>query len=82
MEQSIGALWVKDSKRGKFYTGNIEVNGVKVSIVVFKNSYKTKDNQPDLRIYESVWQDKIEVAADNLATKPVESRVFEDDIPF
>ena len=45
----IGALWVKTSDRGDYFTG--EVNGQK--IVVFANSYKSADNQPDWVIYKS-----------------------------
>lgn len=48
-EDEIGALWVKTSARGDYLTGTI--NGVKV--VVFANTYKTTEKQPDWRVYKS-----------------------------
>ena len=51
---SIGALWEKSSNKGTYFTGQIEVNGTKVSIVCFKNSYKKEDRHPDYRIFVSV----------------------------
>ena len=50
-EKSIGALWNK----GNYFTGNIElVEGQKISVVVFKNTYKKAgDNQPDWRILKA-----------------------------
>ena len=50
-EQSIGALWVKGEGGKKFMTGNVEINGEKYAIVVFKNTYKKEDKHPDYRIY-------------------------------
>lgn len=50
MEKSIGALWIKKGNKGEYLTGNIEINGVKQNITIFKNTYK-KDNQPDYRIF-------------------------------
>jgi hypothetical protein len=48
-EDKLGALWVKSSERGDYFTG--EINGQK--IVVFANSYKNADKQPDWIIYKS-----------------------------
>lgn len=45
----LGALWEKSSSRGPYMTGTI--NGVKV--VVFKNSRKSSDKQPDWRVLKS-----------------------------
>lgn len=42
-EKSIGALW---DKKG-WFSGNIEVDGVKIPFVVFKNQRKTQDKHPD-----------------------------------
>ena len=55
-DQKVGALWAKSSSRGEFMTGNIELtpeqiaelqsNGGKMSVVVFRNERKT-GKQPD-----------------------------------
>jgi len=75
-EDSIGALWKKTGQKGEYMTGEVEVNGVKQRIVVFKNSYKEKENQPDYRILASKPQgDKPQEA------KP-KSDDFDDDLPF
>lgn len=52
--KDIGALWLNDSKAGtKYMAGNIEINGEKIKIVVFKNTYKKRDVEPDYKIYKS-----------------------------
>ena len=49
-DDSIGALWVKE----KMMSGNIEVDGKKIDIVVFKNTYKKEgERTPDYRIFKS-----------------------------
>ena len=68
----IGALWVKESKKGmRYFSGNIEVGGQKIQIAVFKNTKKSSDKAPGYNIVES---------------KPIERAApepnFEDDIPF
>lgn len=52
LNQRIGALWKKTSKKDgmTFYSGTIDTMFGKVSISVFKNDKKEKDNQPDLNI--------------------------------
>jgi len=52
-ENQLGALWIKESEKGQFMSGYIEVNGEKLSIVCFKNSYKTEDKHPDWEIIKS-----------------------------
>lgn len=59
MEKSIGALWIQTSEKGEYWTGNIEINGTKQNVIVFKNTYK-KDNQPDFRIFEKKQKEKKE----------------------
>jgi uncharacterized protein (DUF736 family) len=71
MEQNIGALWLKDKANGgKYLTGNIEIDGVKHKIVVFKNDFK-KDGEktPDYRIFPARQQES-------------DGRSFNDDVPF
>lgn len=45
----IGALWQKSSARGDYFTGT--VNGQR--IVVFANTRKSSDKQPDWRILKA-----------------------------
>ena len=55
-EREIGALWKKESESQTFLTGKIDASkltGDTVQIVVFKNNYKEKEAQPDLRMYIS-----------------------------
>lgn len=53
-QQSIGALWISESKNGaKYMSGSIEIDGVKHKIVVFKNTFKEEDKHPDYRIFPS-----------------------------
>ena len=48
-DDKIGALWLKFSERGDYFTG--EINGQK--IVVFANGYKQTEKHPDWVIYKS-----------------------------
>jgi uncharacterized protein (DUF736 family) len=51
-KKQIGALWKKLTQGGKeLWAGNVEIEGKKMQIAVFKNSYKTADRQPDYVIY-------------------------------
>jgi len=59
----IGALWLKEDKNGKKYmSGEIELNGEKVNIFIFKNKYKKKDIHPDYVIKKSNKKSKNEEA--------------------
>lgn len=52
--KDIGALWVKESAKGvKFLSGVVTIGGIAHQIVIFKNGFKEKPNQPDWRIYAS-----------------------------
>tara|TARA_Y100001938_G_scaffold151216_1_gene247682 strand:- start:5232 stop:5504 length:273 start_codon:yes stop_codon:yes gene_type:complete len=58
--REIGALWKKDGKSQKFYSGFIKLNKgtpeeTEESVVIFVNKFKEKsaDNAPDLIIYKS-----------------------------
>ena len=54
--KTIGALWTKKDKNGNyFFSGMIELGGVKQDIVVFKNRWKeeSKPNAPDWKILKS-----------------------------
>jgi len=49
--EKVGALWQNTSADGKPYF-NLDINGQK--FVVFSNSYKAEDKQPDFLVYERV----------------------------
>jgi ribosomal protein L31 len=51
-EREIGALWRKGGDK-PFYSGSLSVKDQKTEVVIFKNKFKEKDAQPDLRIYKS-----------------------------
>ena len=76
-ETKIGSLWLSASQNPKapFAKGEIEVDGKKIRIVVWKNSYKQAgDKKPDYQIEI----DRKE--AGTVADKPKPE--FTDDIPF
>lgn len=76
MENKLGALWLKDSKKGtKYMSGVIEKDGEKFNIVVFKNNNKKQDNHPDYEIYLSEPREQ-------KSTAQAVKETFEDDIPF
>jgi len=51
MNDKIGALWIKTSVKGDFFSGNIEVDGKKIAIVCFKNTLKKEgEKTPDYNI--------------------------------
>ncbi len=63
-ERELGALWRKEGKTQKFYSGFIKLNKgteeeKEINIVIFLNSHKQKDNAPDLIIYESKDRKKV-----------------------
>jgi len=49
----LGALWVKTSAKGEYFSGEIEINGEKHRIVAFPNGYKDAEKKPDFIIYKS-----------------------------
>lgn len=61
--EKLGALWLKDGKKGKYMSGVVEINGVKTNILVFKNDHKESDKHPDYNIYLS--EDKRGKVADD-----------------
>ena len=54
VSKEIGVLWQHTAKRGKtgvFLKGSLDLGALgQVPIAVFKNTRKTKENQPDYRI--------------------------------
>ena len=51
--ESLGALWKRQGTKGEFFTGNIEVNGTKLDIVIFSNDKGDNPKRPDYKIYKS-----------------------------
>jgi len=66
----MGGLWTNKDKNGKEYLAGDFTNGTK--ILIYKNSFKEKESQPDWHFYLSEKQKK-----DEQARKPEPS-----DIPF
>jgi len=49
--KSIGGLWKKEKNGHQYYSGQIEIDGVKHNFVCFHNSFKKDgDNKPDYYI--------------------------------
>ena len=49
--RACGALWLKESAKGKYFSGEVEFDGVKRQIVVFRNTFKEPGSkQPDYKI--------------------------------
>ena len=52
-QRELGALWKRESPNQKYLTGKVKVGDEDVNIVVFSNKHKSKDSQPDFRVYRS-----------------------------
>ena len=54
-QREIGAFWTRESAKGKYLSGSIEIDelGVKkkVKVVMFPNRYKDADKKPDYVLY-------------------------------
>lgn len=75
-ERDIGALWVKEGPKGKFLSGTIMIGESAYPIIVFKNSYKEKPNQPDWRIYGAKPKER------ELSVEEKEEGINIEDTPF
>jgi uncharacterized protein (DUF736 family) len=88
--EEAGAFWIKTSKTGnQFLTGKIKSkSGEEISVMVFKNKYKTEgSNQPDYRIYFDNNSKKENIPVKKEATKAApkseaKSAPATEDIPF
>ena len=83
--KKIGALWLKDGKKGKFMTGNIELGEKEISVFVFKNDKGDNSRRPDYQIM--IADDEQQPAAPEPPPKPTTGEpVYPDDndtdIPF
>lgn len=83
--KNIGGLWlnVKKGTTEKYLAGNIEINGEKVKIICFKNSFKSENAAaPDYRIFLSELQDsppKTKIATTKVVSKPKPAQVETND---
>ena len=56
-KNNLGSLWLKNGKNSKYLSGKISLQGkngetITQNIILFKNKYKEKDNQPDYLIFK------------------------------
>lgn len=82
-QREIGAFWTRDSAKGKYLSGSIEVDelGVKkkMRVVMFPNRYKDNDKKPDYVLYVSKDQeDSSSNLANNSANKSSEETKKEE----
>jgi uncharacterized protein (DUF736 family) len=79
--KKIGALWKKTTQSGKkLYTGNVEIDGKKIQIAVFENSYKAENPKaPDLVIYLDTYKAAPRPSGETFPGSPADD---DDEIPF
>lgn len=78
MTTKIGALWLKTTPKGeKYMSGQIELNGEKIRLAVFKNSKKELEKHPDYNILLSGQQNQ-----QQSASPEPEREIRIEDIPF
>jgi len=76
----IGALWLSQGKKGNFLSGRIELDAEnEIRVIVFKNDFKEKDNQPDYIIYEPQAEEQAQAERQSAERK---FQASDDDIPF
>lgn len=79
-QREIGAFWTKDSAKGKYLSGSIEIDELghkkKMRVVMFPNRYKDNDKKPDYVLYLSKDNDNsssstVENTAENLKKEEI-----------
>lgn len=78
-QREMGAFWTRDSAKGKYLSGSIEVDelGVKkkLKVVMFPNRYKDNDKKPDYVLYVSKDSNPEEVKKDTSETDSKNSEI-------
>jgi hypothetical protein len=86
-----GGLWAKKNKDGgTYYSGKIEIDILPgTSIMVFPNTYKTQEKQPDFKMFvSSIDKYTVSDKPPNLTTSSMannfgsSSVISEDDVPW
>ena len=92
--EEAGAFWIKKSKTGnQFLTGKVKSkSGEEISVMVFKNKYKTEgSNQPDYRVYfdngpknnvEVPTSKPVETKTSNVSKSETKTELKSEEIPF
>tara|TARA_Y100000310_G_C20475220_1_gene712062 strand:+ start:377 stop:643 length:267 start_codon:yes stop_codon:yes gene_type:complete len=76
-EREIGALWKREGRNQKYLTGKMkQADGSEQQVVIFSNKNKTKDNQPDFRVYKSEPRVQEEVASESGAVSENQEEEF------
>lgn len=85
MSRKIGALWLKETQDGKKYMSGVlnDISG-DISIAIFKNDRKEKENHPDYSIVLSEKRQNRESgnSAPTQENTTGEQTINVDDIPF
>jgi uncharacterized protein (DUF736 family) len=70
-DEEVGAFWKRTSQKGqKYLAGHIKDGDESTKLVVFANTNKQNENQPDYRVYKS--RPRTDYAAES---KPQQSEV-------
>ena len=75
-ERELGALWLKEGKKGKYFYGKIN----DVECVVFKNNHRETDKHPHYIIYKS--QPRETQPEPVVETTAAPSEVVSEEVPF
>lgn len=83
-QREIGAFWTRDSAKGKYLSGSIEVDelGVKkkMKVVMFPNRYKDNDKKPDYVLYVSKDAEQPTSSTDTASEKSQENSEIPDSL--
>ena len=80
--KDVGALWIKEGPKGKYFSMVIEIDGVKTNFVGFKNQFKEEgDNKPNYRIFPAQEKPKQQVA-EKVTLPKFQEQDDELDAPF